>query len=121
MTIITGDDGGIVFRLDRANAKYYRLRMYQDGVYDILIYVDNTAAHIKVLQQGHISTFNSGPGQSNLITIIARNTDFYLFVNKKYIATAIDSSYSLGQIGLSAGDYSHPTEVAFNNAQLWNL
>ncbi len=121
MTIITGDNGGIVFRLDLANAKYYRLRIYQDGAYDILIYVDNTAAHTKFLQQGHIPTFNSGPGQSNLITIIARNTDFYLFVNKKYIATAIDSSYSLGQIGLSVGDYSHPTEVAFNNAQVWNL
>jgi hypothetical protein len=121
MTILTGDDGGIVFRLDRANVKYYRLRMYQDGAYDILIYTGNSAAPFKVLQQGHIPTFNSGPGQSNLITLIARNTDFYLFVNKKYIATAIDSSYSLGQIGLAAGDYSHPAEVAFNNAQVWNL
>ena len=121
MTIITGDTGGMVFRLDSANAKFYRLRIDQAGTYGFLIYTGNTAAPIKFLQEGHIPAFNSGPGQSNLITIIARNTDFYLFVNKKYNTTVIDSSYSLGQIGLSVGDHSNPTEVAFNNAQVWNL
>jgi hypothetical protein len=123
MTIILGDIGGIVFRADPNPAviKFYRLRIDSEGNYDILTYISNAGNDTRLLQVGHLSAFKTGLNKPNLITLIARGNDFYLYVNKQFIAHAADSTYSSGQVGLSAGDVTNPTDVAFSNAKIWIL
>jgi hypothetical protein len=61
--------------------------------------------------------------QPNLLTVIAQDNHFYVYVNKQFMAkiTDPDNAYKYGRIGLVAEDDGHPTEIAFNNAQLWDL
>ena len=42
-----------------------------------------------------------------------------LFVNKQYITSLNDSTYSEGGIGIVAHAISKPTEVEFRNAMVW--
>ena len=123
MTIVIGDFGGIIFRADPnlAIIKFYRLRIDAQGDYDLLTYTGKDGNNTRLLQGGHLLAFKTGLNKPNLITIIARGSDFYLYVNKQFITHAADSTYSSGQVGLSAGDLTSPTDVAYNNAKIWIL
>lgn len=123
MTIIKGDIGGIIFRADPNPAiiKFYRLRIDAQEDYDLLTYTGKDGNDARLLQGGQLSAFKTGLNKPNLITIIARGSDFYLYVNKQFITHAADSTYSSGQVGLSAGDLTSPTDVAYNNAKIWIL
>jgi len=123
MTIILGDIGGIVFRADPNPAviKFYRLRIDSHGDYDLLTFIGKGGTDARLLQVGHLSAFKTGLNEPNLITLIARGGDFYLYVNKQFITHAVDNTYGSGQVGLSAGDITNPTDVAFSNAKIWIL
>ncbi len=118
MTILKGDGGGLVFRADDANAKFYLFRITHDGLLTLLVtsdsktntpLVDDTSPAIK---KG---------AQTNLVTIIARGSNIYMYVNKQYVGSTSDSSYSSGKIGVFADDTGAATDVAFSNAQVWQL
>ena len=123
MTIILGDIGGIIFRADPNPAviKCYRLRIDSQGNYDLLTYTGKPGNDPLLLQEGHLSASKIGLNKPNLITLIARGSDFYLYVNKQYLTHVVDSTYSSGQVGLAAGDLTSPTDVAYNNAKIWIL
>jgi len=60
--------------------------------------------------------------QSNLITVVAHGSNFYLYVNKQYVTQFRDSIYSAGTVGMVAeNDTSPSTEVVFRNAEVWKL
>jgi hypothetical protein len=118
MTILKGDGGGLVFRADAANAKFYLFRITHDGLLTLLVtsdsktntpLVDDTSAAIK---KG---------AQTNLVTVIARDSNIYLYVNKQYVDSVSDSTYSAGKIGLFADDTDAATDIAFNNVNVWQL
>jgi hypothetical protein len=52
---------------------------------------------------------------------MAQGNVISLFVNKQFIASISDTTYSSGGIGLIAEDQGNPTDVAFNDAQVWKL
>jgi len=101
--------------------KFYRLRIDAQGDYDLLTYTGKSGNDTRLLQGGHLLAFKTGLNKPNLITIIARGSDFYLYVNKQFITHAEDSTYSSGQVGLSAGDLTSPTDVVYNDAKIWIL
>ena len=119
MKIITGDDGGIVFRGDSANYKFYRFYINQKGSYCIDLAQDIN--HVKSIACNLSSVINSGLNQTNLLTVIAQGSNIYLYINKQYVASLSDKTYSSGKIGVFVGDETNATDVAFNNAQLWIL
>lgn len=122
MTIITGDYGGIVFRADGANTKFYLLRIDQNGESILYYYPDKDGKHAKNLLQKTTNLFNTGLNQTNLITVIARENHIDMYINKKYLASVNDLSLlQSGQIGVVAGDITSPTDVAYNQAQVWKL
>jgi len=60
--------------------------------------------------------------QSNLITVVAHGSNFYLYVNKQYVTQFRDSIYSAGIVGMVAENDTRPsTEVVFRNAEVWKL
>jgi len=119
MEIMRGDYGGIFFRANGTGTDYYTLSVYQSGRYVFDVYKNNN--YLKTVSDASSPTFKTGLNQANLITIVARGSNFYLYMNGQFVTRVSDSSYSAGQIGLLAGDYTHPTEVAFSNLKVWSL
>ncbi|MBV9690337.1 MAG: TIR domain-containing protein [Ktedonobacteraceae bacterium] len=111
MTILSGDGGGLIFRADNAHTSLFVVT--SSGFYEL------------VQSQGSISgtssAVNTGLNQTNVLTVIARDSSIYLYINSQYITSASDSSPTSGMIGLSAVNLSRSSEVAYSNAVVWAL
>lgn len=123
MTIVKGDAGGLVFRLSSANAQSQSFDAYVFTVAVIGTYsIATTTSQINAPStSGASAAIAKGVGHANLLTVIARGSSFYLYVNKKYVANFDDNRYSAGSIGLFALNLYDPSEVMFANAQVWSL
>jgi hypothetical protein len=122
MTIIRGESGGIVFRVvDFNTSKFYYFYISPDGTYALALSRDEHSSHDRLLRSGSSSFIKRGLKQSNLIAVVASGSNIYLYVNKQYVTSVSDSTYSSGQIGVYAIDITAPTEVAFSHAQVWNV
>ncbi len=118
MTILKGDGGGLVFRANEANVQLYLLRISHDGLFGISVSHDRkTITPILDDNNGAIKTGN----QMNLVTVITRNSTISIYVNKQFVGTVNDATYTAGEIGVFAYDGSKSTDVAFNNATVWTL
>lgn len=117
VTIIQGDEGGVIFRA--AGTKLYSFGINRDGLFSLIVSKNNNPG--KPLIFGPISAINIGLNQPNLLTVIARDSTFYLYINKQYVDTIRDTTYRSGQIGVYAASSTHFTDVAFNDAQVWQL
>ncbi len=112
MTIVKGDAGGIVIRWNSNGG--LQLLISQDGSYELRV-------NFTIIQGGSSSAIKVGLNQSNLIAMAAHGNTLDLFVNKQYITSVNDSTYSEGGIGIVAHAISKPTEVEFRNAMVWIL
>ena len=121
MNILQGDRGGIIFRADSTNFKFYLFRLAQDGSYNLFLYVDNNGSHARSLLQGNTTAMHTGQNQNNTVAVVARNANLYFYVNQQYIASISDNTFASGQIGIFADDQKNPTEVAFSNLKIWTL
>ena len=121
MKIIKGNAGGIIFRADSVNSKYYLFRVGKEGFYVLNQYVDNVGAHAKVLSRSLCLHCNLGLNQTNVLAVVADGHSITLYVNNQQIANINDSGYNQGQIGVIAYPYSDPTEVVYTNAKVWTF
>jgi hypothetical protein len=123
MTIIQGDYGGIIFRADSANSKYYYYRIGKDGAFDLTVSTDTSFAHDRLLKSGNASSIiKTGLNQTNLVAVVAKGSELYLFVNQQYLDKVSDSTYKSGQIGVFGGDFaSTSSDVTFTNAKVWTI
>jgi hypothetical protein len=121
MTIVKGEFGGIVFRVDSSQAKYYTFYIDRYGTYTLKTSVD-TGNRDYVLGTGTSARFRTGLNQANLLSVIARGSNIYLYINQQYITSASDTTYRAGQIGVFGGNNSQtPADVVFSHAQVWNV
>ena len=100
-------------------SQVYYLEIDQFGDYVLSIFQNSNQS--KVLKYGRTSDLNPGLNQANQVAVVARGSNFYFYLNKQYFAYLSDSTYSSGMIGVFAASDQHPTEVAYNNAQVWIL
>jgi hypothetical protein len=121
MTITQGDEGGILFRADTANSKFFLFRINQSGAYDLYLYVDNQGTHAKSLLSSTASPFKKGLNQPNTVTVVARGGSIYFYMNGQYVDGVSNSTLSSGKIGVFGESNTNPTDVAFSNAQVWQL
>jgi hypothetical protein len=120
MTIIKGNAGGLVFRLNfgASSLNSYLFLIDHLGGYRLVALQNNNT--VMQLANGVSSAVNVGLNQSNLLTVIARGNNFYLYVNKQYITSTRDNTYSSGVVGVFASG-ANATDVVFSNAQIWKL
>lgn len=116
VTIIKGEYGGIIFH--EVSNNYYGFEIFSNG--DYLFYFRSNDQPTR-LSHGSSSVVNSGLNQPNLLTIIAFNHLFYLYINQQFVGRVLDSTYFYGQVGLRSGSDSGASDVAFNNAKVWGL
>ncbi len=119
MKMLSGNGGGITFRGDTVAGNVYFFHVFPDGEYRIGL--DQNNHFITVLAEGAINSFVYATGQKNMLTIIAENSQFYLYDNQQLITKLQDTAYSSGYLGVAASDSTDPTEVVYTNAQLWIL
>ncbi len=121
MTIVKGELGGIVFRTDSSQTKYYSFLIDRYGAYKLITSVDNTGTRDQFLRQGTSAFIKTGLNRPNLLTVIASGSSIYLYINKQYVISASDSTYSSGSIGVFGGNYTMaPADVVFSHAQVWS-
>lgn len=120
MTIDQGSGGGLTFRVDDAQSSFYDFSISTNGFYELDLVNSNRL--VKILNYGPSLAIKAGLNQPNLLAVIAHGNNIFLYVNKQYVGTVQDSTYSSGSIGLFA--YKANTisgDVAFSNAQVWKL
>lgn len=122
MTIVKGEFGGIVFRTDGSQSKYYSFLIDRTGNYKLITSVDNTGTHDQVVRKGTAALIKTGLNQLNTLAVVARGSSIYLYINHQYLTSASDSTYRAGQIGVFGGNYTEsPADVAFTHVQVWNM
>ncbi|TMC84456.1 MAG: hypothetical protein E6J10_09530 [Chloroflexi bacterium] len=121
MTIIKGDQGGIVFRADPSKGSFYYFHISTSGAYALETYSNYNPSRSEPLIQGTSPTIKTGLNQTNLITVVANGSSLKFFVNMQQIASVSDGTYNGGKIGVIAEDISNPTEVVFRNVVVWPL
>ena len=121
MTVLKGDRGGIIFRADPTNTKFYLFRVGQDGSYDLYLYVDTNGSNAQLLAQGSSSAIHTGLNHPNKIAVIANESNLSFYVDQQFIVSIKDTTYQSGSIGVFADAQTNPTEVAFSSAKVWTL
>lgn len=126
MTITAGDAGGLIFRADSVvhTANFYAFTICTNpdctmGTYALYKCLNNSCKG-KELTQGASTAINAG-NQTNLLIVIARGHDIYLYINTSLVAHVQDSSLSSGDIGMTAYSAKDVTDAEFSNAQVWKL
>jgi hypothetical protein len=119
VTIVKGDEAGLIFRANDASSKFYVFRIGRDGNYTL--YLSKDAKNSVPIAEDSSSAIKTGLGQLNILTVIAQNSNIYMYINKQFAGSVNDGSYASGEIGVFAGDKTNATEVAFSNISVWNL
>jgi hypothetical protein len=119
MTILKGDEGGLIFRANDAASQFYYFQVGRDGTYSLNISKDDK--HSTSIALDNSSAIKTAAGQMNLLTVVARGNNIYLYVNKQFVGGVNDGTYASGEIGVFAGDTNNATDVAFSNARVWIL
>ncbi len=121
MNISKGDCGGIIFRGDTVNGKFYLFYVCQDGSYSLYMYPDFSGTTAKELAGGSSAAIKTGLNQQQALAVVAQGSTLTLYVNKQDIKSVTDTTFSQGQVGLVAYSVSNPTEVIFSDAKVWTL
>jgi len=116
MTINQGDCGGLVIRDNSNQSKYYVFEVCQDGSYFFW-----SAGHTTPLRSHNSSTIKRGQDQLNVIAVVARGSNFDLYINSQKVDSISDSAYSQGSIGLIAHAYNRATKVTYQDARVWTI
>jgi biopolymer transport protein ExbD len=120
MTINQGDCGGMDIRDNVDSSSLYLFRICQGGGYRFSKYKSDSDSTI--LTNGISSAINQGTGQSNTIAVVAKSSNFDLYVNGQKIDSVSDSNdYSQGYVGLVADAPNNATTVTFQDARLWTV
>lgn len=122
VSIVQGDTAGLIFRADSLAQKQYLLGITSSGVYMVALANEPSDLQVHVIAGGISSVINRGLNSPNQLTIIARNSTFYIYINHQFVSQVNDATYSFGAIGLfSADSDGNPTEAVFNNVRLWSI
>lgn len=120
ITILSGDAGAIVFRVENTNPnQYYKFIVANDGSYALL--TDNAGKINVLFQSSNTTAINAGLNQTNLIAIVAQGSKITAYSNHQMLDSITDSTFNHGQIGMDATVLGHATEVAFSNLRVWKL
>lgn len=104
-------------RSDDTGQNFYYFMIGSDGSYALNIARGNRFEKtVKSGSSGAIKLDLNNPYQ---VAVIARGSTFELWVNGTFIATAYDTTYTSGQIGVIADSTYALTKVSVAQAQVW--
>ncbi len=113
--------GGVLFRADLNNDRFYVLFLDTQGNYELDIQANQSGENTRVLRSGQVSGYATGFSQVHTIGIVAKGTQITLYVDQKQVTQVTDTTYTSGQLGVISSFGSSSTEVVYNNAKVWQL
>ena len=118
MTLLKGSGGGIIFRANTTEVKWYFFAIQPHASYALYVYNGLEPTGNFKLHSGAITS----PNMTNpTVTVIARGNDMYFLVNNQYLWKQGDPTYSSGNIGFLVADSQNLTDIAFTNVKVWQL
>lgn len=121
MKVISGKGGGIVFRTDMSNGKYYKFQVDQDGAYSLTVSTNLIGPDVLLLTD-HFWAIKTGLNQTNTIAVIANGSVLFFYVNMQFMRSVNDTTLDAGNVGLLARSSSSQFgEAAYSNLQIWRL
>lgn len=121
MTTIQGDEGGILFRADPVNTRFYLFRINTNGGYDLFLYVDSNGKDAKNLMSGSAANFKTGLNATNTLTVVGQGGNLSFFINGQYLNSVSNGTLTSGKIGVFGESTTNSTDVAFKNAKVWQI
>lgn len=120
MKVVKGDAGGILFRvINTSPNQYYEFYIGQDSSYALEMV--NGDKYTSLLTANSSAAIHTGLNQTNLVGVVAQGSKITIYVNHQSPGSAIDNTYTHGQLGLYSAVYTQPTTVSFNNIRVWRL
>lgn len=117
-----GASGGVLFRADINNDRFYVLFLDTQGNYELDIQANQNGSNSRVLRSGQISGYATGFFQVHTIGVVAKGSQITIYVDQKQVTQVTDTTYSGGQLGvISYYGGNATTEVVYNNAKVWQL
>jgi hypothetical protein len=120
-TLIKGDYGGLTFRFSGITSNSMQAYFFTTDFTGGYMLFTMPNDRLNILTRGYNRAIKANLDQPNLLTVVARGSNIYLYVNHEYVGSISDNSYTSGEIGVFAYAFFDPTDVAFSNAQVWNL
>ncbi|GCE49517.1 serine/threonine protein kinase [Thermosporothrix hazakensis] len=122
MTFVKPGCGGIVFRYNEDREEGYYFALCTDQYYGIYKYTSQSQEGTNLIGKNKFSTFiNGSSGEQNVVSVVAQGGTIVLFVNGKQLEALNDTSFSEGIIGMTASTQTKPTEIAFQDAKVWQV
>ena len=122
LTTIKGDTSGLIVRADNKGQRLYLFSITTTGMYTLAVTDGQNGTQQHVLAGGTSAAIKQGLNQENQLTIIARDSTLYLYINQKFIAKMDDKTNTTGCIGLFEGNSQGDTsEARFTNVKVWNV
>ncbi|GER88525.1 hypothetical protein KDW_26870 [Dictyobacter vulcani] len=121
MTILKGDAGGLIVRAHDDNSRSYIFVVGQDGSYSIYYYASDSKNAAQPLAEGYSEHISTGQHKENTLGVLASGSSLDFYINKKYVASVMDTTLGSGQIGVLANSYKHTTEVIYSHARVWKF
>lgn len=119
MTFVHGSMGGIVFRAS-GSSHLYAFVVSDNGRYLTYVSIDDRTGLI--FNYNRSAAIKPGPNQPNLLAVLVRDSTINLYINKQFVASLNDKTLDSGEIGCAVNDPGQPMgDIAFNNAQVWNI
>jgi serine/threonine protein kinase len=101
VTLLSGNDAGLIFR---ANAdQFYDFEINNKGEFFLRRHDAGAGSKYNYLIQNMQSATIALARQKNTLLVIAKGSDFKLFINGAFVGEAQDSTYTSGQMGFVAG------------------
>jgi eukaryotic-like serine/threonine-protein kinase len=138
MTFVTGDCGGVTFRVTGENFYYFFICQKSNYVchndiakicnYGLIRYTHDPLSGKPdfnlnpLLTEGFSQQIVDGVNKPYIIAVVARDSRIDLYVNSQPIDEVSDNNYKNGKIGVLAKTFgTDMTEVAFSDATVWTF
>ncbi len=122
MTIVQGNEGGVVFGLTLTAAKQpahcYFFSLNRNGTYTLWMLINT---QYKILLHRPNAVIKTGLNQPNQLTVLTQGNQIALFINKQYVVSVLTNAPASGIVGLFATNLPDTTDIAFSNLEIWKL
>ncbi len=109
---------GLIFRHEDDN-NFYRFVVKADGHYLIGTRLDGALTQ---LQSWTDTSYVKEDEEQNRLSVVCKGSQINLFINKQYLTTIKDKSFSSGHVGIIVGSPGNlSVDAAFDNIQVYSL
>lgn len=119
--LLHGNIYGLIFRLNPANRSFYALEINNNGEYRFVRAQGNNPLNwLTLIDWTPSSAIQKGYGHINTFTVLAKGPELSFYINRVFIGSFSDKTYTSGFIALLAGeDNNGEAEAIFDNVGVY--